>query len=151
MFYMIVYVVITLGTFGMIMLLSRKEYEVEKIDDFKGLNKRSPWYAFITLLFMLSLAGIPPTVGFYAKLSVLQAVMGVGYIWLAVMAVLFSLVGAFYYLRIIKLMYFDEPESNAAIAPAGDVGLLISTNGMAVLILGIFPQTLMTLCFYALH
>jgi NADH-quinone oxidoreductase subunit N len=151
MFYMIVYVVITLGTFGMIMLLSRKEYEVEKIGDFKGLNKRSPWYAFITLLFMLSLAGIPPTVGFYAKLSVLQAVMGVGYIWLAVMAVLFSLVGAFYYLRIIKLMYFDEPESNAAIAPAGDVGLLISTNGMAVLILGIFPQTLMTLCFYALH
>jgi NADH-quinone oxidoreductase subunit N len=151
MFYMIVYVVITLGTFGMIMLLSRKEYEVEKIDDFKGLNKRSPWYAFITLLFMLSLAGIPPTVGFYAKLSVLQAVISVGYIWLAVMAVLFSLVGAFYYLRIIKLMYFDEPESNAAIAPAGDVGLLISTNGMAVLILGIFPQTLMTLCFYALH
>jgi NADH-quinone oxidoreductase subunit N len=151
MFYMVVYVIITLGTFGMIMLLSREEHEVERIDDFKGLNRRSPWYAFITLLFMLSLAGIPPTVGFYAKLSVLQAVMGVGYIWLAIAAVLFSLVGAFYYLRIVKLMYFDEPESDAAIAPGGDVGFLISTNGMAVLILGIFPQTLMTLCFYALH
>ena len=151
MFYIVVYVIMTLGTFGMIMLLSREEYEVEKLDDFKGLNRRSPWYAFITLLFMFSLAGIPPTVGFYAKLSVLQAVMGVGYVWLAIVAVLFSLVGAFYYLRIVKLMYFDEPESDAPITPNGDVELLISANGMAVLILGIFPQTLMTLCFYALH
>ena len=151
MFYMIVYVIITLGTFGMIMLLSREEYEVEKLDDFKGLNRRSPWYAFITLLFMFSLAGIPPTVGFYAKLSVLQSVLGVGYIWLAIVAVLFSLVGAFYYLRIVKLMYFDEPESIEPIAPNADVEVLISTNGMAVLILGIFPQTLMTICVYALH
>ena len=151
MFYIVVYVIMTLGTFGMIMLLSREEYEVEKLDDFKGLNRRSPWYAFITLLFMFSLAGIPPTVGFYAKLSVLQAVMGAGYVWLAIVAVLFSLVGAFYYLRIVKLMYFDEPESDAPITPNGDVELLISANGMAVLILGIFPQTLMTLCFYAFH
>jgi NADH-quinone oxidoreductase subunit N len=151
MFYIVVYVIMTLGTFGMIMMLSREEYEVEKLDDFKGLNRRSPWYAFITLLFMFSLAGVPPTVGFYAKLSVLQAVMGVGYVWLAVVAVLFSLVGAFYYLRIVKLMYFDEPESDAPILPNGDVELLISANGMAVLILGIFPQTLMTLCFYAFH
>ena len=151
MFYIVVYVIMTLGTFGMIMLLSREEYEVEKLDDFKGLNRRSPWYAFITLLFMFSLAGIPPTVGFYAKLSVLQAVMGAGYVWLAIVAVLFSLVGAFYYLRIVKLMYFDEPVSDAPIRPNGDVELLISANGMAVLILGIFPQTLMTLCFYALH
>ncbi len=151
MFYIVVYVIMTLGIFGMIMLLSREEYEVEKLDDFKGLNRRSPWYAFITLLFMFSLAGIPPTVGFYAKLSVLQAVMGAGYVWLAIVAVLFSLVGAFYYLRIVKLMYFDEPESDAPISPNGDVELLISANGMAVLILGIFPQTLMTLCFYTLH
>ncbi len=149
MFYIVVYVIMTLGTFGMIMLLSRKEYEVEKLDDFKGLNRRSPWYAFITLLFMFSLAGVPPTVGFYAKLSVLQAVMGAGYVWLAIVAVLFSLVGAFYYLRIVKLMYFDEPESDAPITPHGDVELLISANGMAILALGIFPQTLMTLCFYA--
>jgi len=151
MFYIVVYVIMTLGTFGMIMLLSRKEYEVEKLDDFKGLNKRSPWYAFITLLFMFSLAGVPPTVGFYAKLSVLQAVMGAGYVWLAIVAVLFSLIGAFYYLRIVKLMYFDEPESDAPITPHGDVELLISANGMAILALGIFPQTLMTLCFYAFH
>lgn len=151
MFYIVVYVIMTLGTFGMIMLLSCKEYEVEKLDDFKGLNKRSPWYAFITLLFMFSLAGVPPTVGFYAKLSVLQAVMGAGYVWLAIVAVLFSLIGAFYYLRIVKLMYFDEPESDAPITPHGDVELLISANGMAILALGIFPQTLMTLCFYAFH
>lgn len=151
MFYIVVYVIMTLGIFGMIMLLSREEYEVEELDDFKGLNRRSPWYAFITLLFMFSLAGIPPTVGFYAKLSVLQAVMGAGYVWLAIVAVLFSLVGAFYYLRIVKLMYFDEPESDAPISPNGDVELLISVNGMAVLFLGIFPQTLMTLCFYTFH
>jgi NADH-quinone oxidoreductase subunit N len=151
MFYIVVYVIMTLGTFGMIMLLSREEYEVEKLDDFKGLNRRSPWYAFITLLFMFSLAGVPPTVGFYAKLSVLQAVMGAGYVWLAIVAVLFSLVGAFYYLRIVKLMYFDEPESDAPISPYGDAELLISANGMAVLVLGIFPQTLMTLCVYAVH
>jgi NADH-quinone oxidoreductase subunit N len=151
MFYIVVYVIMTLGTFGIIMLLSREEYEVEKLDDFKGLNRRSPWYAFITLLFMFSLAGIPPTVGFYAKLSVLQAVMGAGYVWLVIVAVLFSLVGTFYYLRIVKLMYFDEPESDAPITPNGDVELLISANGMAVLILGIFPQILMTLCFYAIH
>tara|TARA_Y100001936_G_scaffold67211_1_gene66165 strand:- start:10915 stop:12357 length:1443 start_codon:yes stop_codon:yes gene_type:complete len=151
MFYMVVYVIITLGTFGMIMLLSREDYEVEKLEDFKGLNRRSPWYAFITLLFMFSLAGIPPTVGFYAKLSVLQSILGIGYIWLAIVAVLFSLVGAFYYLRIVKLMYFDEPEFTDPIAPNGDVELLIGINAMAVLILGIFPQTLMTLCVYALH
>tara|TARA_Y100001934_G_C12286775_1_gene742736 strand:- start:1010 stop:1552 length:543 start_codon:yes stop_codon:yes gene_type:complete len=151
MFYMVVYVIITLGTFGMIMMLSREEYEVEKLDDFKGLNRRSPWYAFITLLFMFSLAGVPPTVGFYAKLSVLQSILGTGYIWLAIVAVLFSLVGAFYYLRVVKLMYFDEPESVDPISSNGDVELMISTNGIAVLILGIFPQTLMTFCVYALH
>lgn len=151
MFYIVVYVIVTLGTFGIIMLLSREEFEVEKLDDFKGLNRRNPWYAFITLLFMFSLAGIPPTVGFYAKLSVLQAVISVGYVWLAVAAVIFSLIGAFYYLRIVKLMYFDEPESNVPISPHGDVELLISANGLAVLVFGIFPQTLMTLCVYAIQ
>jgi NADH-quinone oxidoreductase subunit N len=151
MFYIVVYVIVTLGTFGIIMLLSREEFEVEKLDDFKGLNRRNPWYAFITLLFMFSLAGIPPTVGFYAKLSVLQAVISVGYVWLAVAAVIFSLIGAFYYLRIVKLMYFDEPESNVPISPHGDVNLLISANGLAVLVFGIFPQTLMTLCVYAIQ
>ncbi len=151
MFYVVVYVIMTLGIFGMIMLLSREEFEVERLDDFKGLNRRNPWYAFITLLFMFSLAGVPPTVGFYAKLSVLQAIISVGYIWLAVIAVVFSLIGAFYYLRIVKLMYFDEPECHAPISPHGDVELLISANGIAVLVFGIFPQTLMALCVYAIQ
>ena len=151
MFYIVVYVIMTLGTFGMLMLLSNEEFEAERLDDFKGLNRRNPWYAFITLLLMFSLAGIPPTVGFYAKLSVLQAVLGAGYVWLAVVAVLFSLVGAFYYLRIVKLMYFDEPESDVPILPHRDVQLLISANGLAVLGFGIFPQTLMTLCVYAIQ
>jgi len=151
MFYVLVYVLMTLGTFGMIMLLSREGFEAEKLDDFKGLNRRNPWYAFITLLLMFSMAGIPPTVGIYAKLSVLQAVLSAGYIWLAVVAVLFSLIGAFYYLRIVKLMYFDEPETDAPILPQSDIKLLISANGLAVLAFGIFPQSLMALCAYAIQ
>ena len=151
MFYVLVYVLMTLGTFGMIMLLSREGFEAEKLEDFKGLNRRNPWYAFITLLLMFSMAGIPPTVGIYAKLSVLQAVISAGYIWLAVVAVLFSLIGAFYYLRIVKLMYFDEPETDAPILPQSDIKLLISANGLAVLAFGIFPQSLMALCAYAIQ
>ncbi|MEO6824652.1 MAG: NADH-quinone oxidoreductase subunit NuoN [Nitrosospira sp.] len=151
MFYILVYVLMTLGTFGMIMLLSREGFEAEKLDDFKGLNRRNPWYAFITLLLMFSMAGIPPTVGIYAKLSVLQAVLSAGYVWLAVVAVLFSLIGAFYYLRIVKLMYFDEPETDAPILPQSDIKLLISANGLAVLAFGLFPQSLMALCAYAIQ
>jgi NADH-quinone oxidoreductase subunit N len=151
MFYILVYVLMTLGTFGMIMLLSREGFEAEKLDDFKGLNRRNPWYAFITLLLMFSMAGIPPTVGIYAKLSVLQAVLSAGYVWLAVVAVLFSLIGAFYYLRIVKLMYFDEPETDAPILPQSDIKLLISANGLAVLVFGLFPQSLMALCAYAIQ
>lgn len=151
MFYILVYVLMTLGTFGIIMLLSREGFEAEKLDDFKGLNRRNPWYAFITLLLMFSMAGIPPTVGIYAKLSVLQAVLSAGYVWLAVVAVLFSLIGAFYYLRIVKLMYFDEPETDAPILPQSDIKLLISANGLAVLAFGLFPQSLMALCAYAIQ
>ena len=151
MFYIVIYVLMTLGIFGMIMLLSREGFEAERIDDFKGLNRRNPWYAFITLLLMFSLAGVPPLVGFYAKLSVLQAVLNAGYVWLAVVAVLFSLIGAFYYLRIIKLMYFDEPETDAPILPPGDIKLLISANGLAVLAFGLFPQSLMAMCAYAIQ
>lgn len=151
MFYVLVYVLMTLGTFGMIMLLSREGFEAEKLDDFKGLNRRNPWYAFITLLLMFSMAGIPPTVGIYAKLAVLQAVLSAGYVWLAVVAVLFSLIGAFYYLRIVKLMYFDEPETDALILPQSDIKLLISANGLAVLAFGLFPQSLIALCAYAIQ
>jgi NADH-quinone oxidoreductase subunit N len=151
MFYVVVYVLMTLGTFGIIMLLSRAGFEAEKLEDFKGLNRRNPWYAFMMLLLMFSMAGIPPTVGIYAKLAVLEAVLSAGYIWLAVFAVLLSLVGVFYYLRIVKLMYFDEPETDAEIAPQGDVKVLLSANGLAVLALGIFPQSLIALCSYAIQ
>ncbi len=151
LFYVIAYVLMTLGTFAMVMLLCRSGFEAETINDFKGLSKRNSWYAFIALLLMLSLAGIPPMVGFYAKFSVLQAVVNAGYVWLAVLAVLFSLIGAFYYLRIIKLMYFDEPETNEPIILNSDVKILLSANGFAVLAFGIFPQTLMGLSLYAIQ
>jgi len=146
MFYVVVYVLMTLAAFGMILLLSREGFEADQLDDFKGLNQRSPWYAFLMLLTMFSLTGVPPTVGFYAKLSVLQAILAVGYVWLAVIAVLFSLVGAFYYLRIVKLMYFDQAKDMTPILPQPDMRLLLSANGLAMLVLGILPQPLMALC-----
>ena len=151
LFYVIAYVLMTLGTFAMIMLLCREGFEAENISDFKGLSKRNAWYAFITMLFMLSLAGIPPMIGFYAKFAVLQAVVNAGYVWLAVVAVLFSLIGAFYYLRIIKLMYFDEPETTEPIDSNSDVKILFSANGLAILVLGIFPQALMGLSLFAIQ
>jgi NADH-quinone oxidoreductase subunit N len=146
MFYVVVYVLMSLAAFGMILLLSREGFEADQLDDFKGLNQRSPWYAFLMLLTMLSMAGVPPMVGFYAKLSVLQAVLAVGYVWLAIVAVLFSLVGAFYYLRVVKLMYFDPPKDMTPILPQPDMRLLLSANGLAMLVLGVLPQPLMALC-----
>ena len=151
MFYVVVYVLMNLGSFGMILLLSRAGFEAENLDDFKGLNQRSPWYAFIMLLLMFSMAGVPPTVGFYAKLSVLQAVVNVGYVWLAVVAVLFSLIGAYYYLRLVKLMYFDAPQDTAPIAPRLDVRVLLSANGLAMLFFGVFPEPLMWRCLSAIQ
>ena len=151
MFYVVVYMLMNLGAFGMILLLSRAGFEAENLEDFKGLNQRSPWYAFLMLLLMFSMAGVPPTVGFYAKLAVLQAVISAGFIWLAVVAVLFSLIGAYYYLRIVKLMYFDAPVDTAPIAPRADVRLLLSANGLAMLLLGILPEPLMALCLYSIQ
>jgi NADH-quinone oxidoreductase subunit N len=151
MFYVVVYVLMTLGAFGVILLLTRGGFEAEDLDDYRGLNQRSPWYAFLMLLLMFSMAGIPPTVGFYAKLSVLQAVVQVGLWWVAVIAVLFSLIGAFYYLRIVKLMYFDEPRDTAPVKAGGDVRALLSVNGLAVIVLGIAPQPLMVLCIEAVR
>ncbi|MBI3043513.1 MAG: NADH-quinone oxidoreductase subunit NuoN [Betaproteobacteria bacterium] len=151
MFYVVVYVLMNLGAFGMILLLSRGGFEAENLEDFKGLNQRSPWYAFLMLLLMFSMAGVPPTVGFYAKLSVLQAVINAGYVWLAVVAVLFSLIGAFYYLRLVKLMYFDAPTDAAPIAPRGDVRVLMSANGLAMLLFGILPEPLMSLCLFSIQ
>jgi len=146
MFYVVVYVLMSLGGFGMILLLSRAGFEADQLDDFKGLNRRSPWYAFLMLLLMVSMAGIPPTVGFYAKLSVLQAAVQAGYLWLVVAAVLMSVIGAYYYLRIVKLMYFDEPLDAAPIKVNPDMSVLLSVNALAVLALGILPQPLMALC-----
>ncbi|WP_372527932.1 NADH-quinone oxidoreductase subunit NuoN [Piscinibacter sp.] len=153
MFYVVAYVLTTLGTFGIIMLLSRQGFESEQIEDLKGLARRNPWYAAVMAIFMFSLAGIPPTIGFYAKLSVLQALVSTnvaGYIWLAVVAVLLSLVGAYYYLRLVKVMYFDEPAESAPIVASGDVRALLSLNGAAVLLFGLLPGGLMALCAQAI-
>lgn len=150
MFYVIAYVLMSAGTFGMILLMSRAGFEAEEIDDFKGLNKRSPWFAGIMLMLMFSMAGVPFFIGFFAKFSVLQAVVAAGYMWLAIVAVLFSLIGAFYYLRVVKVMYFDAPADDTPLAAPMDMRILISANGLAVAFLGIFPQVIMSLCAYAL-
>ncbi len=150
MFYTVTYVITGAASFGMILLLSRAGFECDKIDDFKGLNQRSPWWAFIMLLVMFSLAGVPPTLGFYAKFSVIEAAVNQGFVWLAVVAVMASLVGAFYYLRIVKVMYFDEPLDASPIDTRGDASVLLSANGLALLVLGILPQPLMGLCAIAL-
>ncbi len=151
MFYVVVYVLMNLGSFGMIMVLSRSGFEAENLEDFKGLSTRSPWYAFMMLLLMFSMAGVPPTVGFFAKLEVLKAVINAGYVWLAVIAVLFALIGAFYYVRLVKLMYFDAPVDTAPIEPRGDVRVLMSANGLAMLVFGIMPEPLMALCIYSIR
>lgn len=146
LFYAITYVLTTLGTFGVILLMARSGFEADNLEDFKGLNQRSPWFAVVMLVLMFSLAGIPPMVGFYAKLSVLQAVLGTGQIWLAILAVVFSLVGAFYYLRVIKLMYFDEPADTGKITASLDMRVVLSLNGIAALVLGLWPGHLMEAC-----
>ena len=146
MFYTLVYVLMALGAFGMVLLLSREGFEAENIDDFKGLNQRSPWFALVMLLIMFSMAGLPPTVGFYAKLLVLQAVVQQGMAWLAVLAVISAIVAAYYYLRVVKVMYFDEAAPAPAPTAPADMQALLSINGLAVLGLGIMPGGLMGLC-----
>jgi NADH-quinone oxidoreductase subunit N len=149
MFYSIVYLITTLGAFGVVMLLARRDFEAETLDDFKGLNQRSPVFAFVMMIIMFSLAGIPPTVGFYAKLAVLEATMNAGLTWLAILAVITSLFGAFYYLRIVKLMYFDAPQDTSPIEGHACNRALLALNGVAVLVLGIIPGPLMSLCLQA--
>ena len=150
MFYTIAYVFTSLASFGMVMLLSRAGFECELLEDFKGLNQRAPWWAFIMLLVMFSLAGLPPTVGFYAKFLVIEAAINAGFTWLAVIAVVTSLIGAFYYLRVVKLMYFDDPADRSPLDTRGDARILLSTNGVLLLLLGILPQQLMGICVIAL-
>jgi NADH-quinone oxidoreductase subunit N len=146
MFYTLTYALMSLGGFGIIMLLARSGFEAENLADLKGLNQRSPWFALMMLILMFSMAGVPPTVGFWAKLAVLKAVVDIDMLWLALVAVFFSIIGVYYYLRIIKLMYFDEAEDKSPIQNGRDMQIALSANGLAVLVLGLYPSALMALC-----
>ncbi|HHM05791.1 MAG TPA: NADH-quinone oxidoreductase subunit NuoN [Gammaproteobacteria bacterium] len=151
MFYAIVYALMSLGGFGMIILLSRAGFEADKLDDFRGLNERSPWFAAVMAMVMISMAGVPVFLGFWAKFAVLEAVVNAGMVWLAVFAVLFSVIGAFYYLRVVKIMYVDKPVDDVPpLAASAEMQWVMSANGLAVLLLGIFPSTLLALCVGAL-
>ncbi|MEE9342759.1 MAG: NADH-quinone oxidoreductase subunit NuoN [Gammaproteobacteria bacterium] len=146
MFYSITYALMAAGAFGMIIVLSRAGFEADKIDDFKGLNERHPWYAFLMMILMFSMAGVPPTVGFYAKLNVLQAIIEQDMIWLAGITVFFSVIGAFYYIRMVKIMYFDDPVETQPIASRFDLDFGVTINSLAVLFLGLFPGWLLAVC-----
>ena len=151
MFYAITYVLTTLGTFGLLMALSRKGYDCETLEGLKGLNKQHPWFAFIGLVMMFSLAGIPPTVGFAAKLGILEALVDAEHTFLAVIAVLASLIGAFYYLRVVKVMYFDESSHEVTVSGSGFAKGLLSLNTILVLLIGIIPAGLMSVCLDAMR
>jgi NADH-quinone oxidoreductase subunit N len=146
LFYTFIYVLMTAGAFGMIILLSGGNAEAQELADFRGLNRRSPWFAGVMLVIMVSMIGVPPLAGFYAKLWVLAALLDTGHVWLAVIAVVFSVIGAFYYLRVIWLMYFDDTETAAAPQPAMDLRFVLSVNAALVLIVGLFPGRLLDLC-----
>lgn len=146
MVYISAYVLMTLAGFGMIMLLSRQGFEADKLEDLKGLNQRSPWAAFLMLITMFSMAGVPPTIGFYAKFTVLQAAWQAGFTWAVVFAVLMAVIGAFYYLRVVKLMYFDQPASQHSIEAPLEMKALLSLNAYSLVLIGIVPQALMTIC-----
>ena len=146
MFYAITYAVMAIGGFGMIILLSRAGHEADSLDDFRGLNQRSPWFALMMLILMFSMAGVPPTLGFWAKLAVLSAVVDINMTWLAVVGVVFSIIGLFYYLRVIKLMYFDDPVEQQPISCGRDMQIALSTNSIAILALGLYPAGLMSIC-----
>jgi NADH-quinone oxidoreductase subunit N len=150
LYYTVAYVLMSLGAFGMVLLLSRAGYEAENLEDFKGLNKRSPWFAAMMLIMMFSMAGIPFFIGFFAKFAVLLAAVKAGYTTVAVIAVMFSLIGAFYYLRVVKLMYFDAPVDSAPITAGLDLRVLLSLNGLAVAAFGLFPDAVMLVCTTAL-
>ena len=151
MFYTLTYAITAAVAFGVLLVLTRKGFEAENISDLSGLNDSNPWYAALLAIAMFSMAGVPPTVGFYAKLTVLQAVVQVDMVWLAITAVLFSVIGLFYYLRVIKVMYFDKPleQQTTTIKEALDVKLLLSANSLSLILLGLFPSALMAYCILA--
>ena len=146
LFYTIIYSIMAAGAFGIVILMSRRGFESDELDDFRGLNQRSPWFAAMMLVVMVSMIGIPPFAGFFAKLNVLTAMVDANQTWLAVLAVLFSVIGAFYYLRVIRLMYFDEPVDRAPLTAGMDVRLLLSVNALGLLLLGLFANPLLKLC-----
>jgi NADH-quinone oxidoreductase subunit N len=146
MFYTLTYVIMTTAAFGVVLWMSRKGFEADALDDYKGLNRRNPWFAFVMLLVMFGLAGVPPTVGFWAKVQVIGAVLDVDLTWLAALAVLMSVVGAYYYLRVVKLMYFDEPTISGPVEAKLAVRVLLSLNALAILVLGLYPGVLLRLC-----
>ena len=146
MFYVLTYALMALGGFAMVIWLGSAGEEADRLEDFRGLNERNPWFAFMMLILMLSMAGMPPFVGFWAKWSVLREVVASGMTWLAVVAVLFSVVGLFYYLRVVRLMYFDSPEEKAPVSSLADMRVVVSVNALAILALGIYPGALLRLC-----
>jgi NADH-quinone oxidoreductase subunit N len=146
LFYTITYGIMILGGFGLVTILSRKGYEMESIDDLRGLNQRNPWLAFMWLLLLFSMAGIPPTVGFFAKFGVLEALISAHLIWLAALAMLFAVIGSYYYLRVVKVIYFDQPINEQPVVLPFDTRVGISVNGLAILLLAIFPSSLIELC-----
>ena len=152
LYYAIAYVVMGLVGFGVLMLLSNEAFECEEISDLAGLNQRHAWYAFLMLLAMFSMAGIPPLMGFYAKFAVIKALLGQGHVWISVFAVVMSLIGAFYYLRVVKTMYFDEPGQAGATVQSGfDARLLLSVNALLLLVWGVMPQAVVDWCIRALE
>ena len=149
MFYVMVYALMSIGAFGMIILMGRKGFEADRLEDFKGLASRNSWFAFVMLILMFSMAGVPPFLGFWAKWFVIKEVVAIGHIWLAAVAVVFSVIGAYYYLRIVKLMYFDEPEHLKALKASQSLRLVLSLNALALLVLGFIPEFLMAVCIAA--
>jgi NADH-quinone oxidoreductase subunit N len=146
LFYIIIYALMSLGAFAIIIIMSRIGFEADSINDLKGLNTRNPWLALMMLLIMFSMAGIPPMAGFFAKLGVLEALISAHFVWLAAVALVFAVIGSYYYLAIVKVMYFEEPVDRMPVAFGWDMNLAITANGLAVLLLGFFPTAIINLC-----